>query len=420
MKKWMLPCYVLLLPVLAAAEVGDLTHRACKASSLGSSRPNIKTVALATPPSPTNLVHPDALAQNMELPNQASVFVAIDGETKDAKILDVLRLDFTGDGTFNDAVRVKLDLSPAKEITTGNRYYFGFNFGPLPVVLRINGADFPTMLRGSYRPSAVLKDGKIRPPCVSIHTNLAVQGVCQFDQKTHAIRIFDRDDDGRCGHPAKPLDNTPFTGQRKPFGDTFMIDFGDGSFGGTVGEYYWGQPFCVDDKWYELKLSEDGKKVQAIPLEGTKSGRIALTAPKWELILTGKDSFLHIFGGPQGAAVPVGEYYLTGLWEWSAPDAQGRCARIEYGPYATEKMVVVEGKETHVFAGEPIHAKIHVGRTSERKGQKKISLKMKVQSQHGALVEDIRPFEGENLAEPKIEVVDASGKTVLQANLHYG
>ncbi|HHH75480.1 MAG TPA: hypothetical protein ENL03_00480, partial [Phycisphaerae bacterium] len=351
MKNWLLPCCILLLPALSAAEVGDLTHVACPRPGLTAVRGSTRVIL--SKPSPTaDLVHPKALAGSVKLYGDTSVYFAIDGETEKAGTLDVLCIDITGTGTFKDAARVKLT-----KVKGGRSMTFT---GLAPTKLRIENADITAMLvSAQYYPPRK----KSYPANLTISIQMARQGTCQFGLKTHAIRIYDRNGDWQCGDQLKTPADKQFLPKKWYHGDTFMIDFGDGSFGDSAKEYYWGQPVFVDGKWYKLKLSPDGKKVQASPVE-LQAGRIAYASEKWSLIMTAKDrSYININGGPQGAVVPAGEYTMVSFHEWTAPDAKGKRGRIKYrtpSGLKARKLVFKEGKVTSVPAGHPLIAKISI------------------------------------------------------------
>ncbi|HHH75479.1 MAG TPA: hypothetical protein ENL03_00475 [Phycisphaerae bacterium] len=422
MKNWILTYCVLLLPALAAAEVGDLTYVVCKQPYLTSS--SVYMMVNLTKPSPNAaLLHPKAQAGSTILPSKVSVSIARDGATADAKVLDVLRFDFTGTGTFKDAIELKLKQVSYRSI---NSMHFS---GLLPITLRLNGADCPAAL--TYAMYSDARPKLNRPAYLSFSVQMAVQGKCKFGRKTLSVRIFDRDGNGSFGKEAKPEISgalvTNSSPNISPKGDTFMVDFGDGSFSPSTKEFYWNQPFQVDGKWYKLKISANGKKVKAVHAN-VAMGIIAHKAEKWSVILTNKDVSLNIIGGPQGAAVPVGEYHLVTFQEFSAPDDKGRRGCVNsWNVVGTdekaEALVVTKGKDTTLPAGCPLVAEPVIVSAGVSDKKKTIMLNMKLYSLNGGSTmnsESIETLGGGRPPAPKFKILDASGQAVHQGTLEYG
>jgi len=362
MRTWLL-CCILLLPALAAAEVGDLTHVACETpkgpEALAISWVSFESANLKKPPrSATGLVHADALVGMVKVTDAVSVSVAIDGEARDAKVLDVLRLDFTGAGAFQDAARIKLKLSTSTTELSGEIHASRIElklstsmFGPLAVKIRWNGVERPVMVTGIYHSFAAGNRRRKNTGCVSLIVHMATQGTCRFGEKTHAVRLFDQDRSYVCG--GRPKRHRLMRSARSyPMGDTVLIDFGDGSFGAGAEEFYCWQPLFVDGKWYRLKVSDDGAKVRAEPI-AVKTGRIECSATKWSAVLSGKGGFLRIVGDAAGAVAPVGGYSAIEAREWSAPDAKGRRGVIvyQYSTAAVQKGLIIPAPDAKVRRG---------------------------------------------------------------------
>lgn len=328
----------------------------------------------------------------------------LDSAKADAKALDIFRLDFTGTGAFADKkLVVPLTIrQQRKKAKAGNVHA---TFGPATLQVEIDGRTIPVAVQGMY-----YKRGKSRD--AYLLTSTGAKGECDFGGKTYPVQLKDNTGNIRLTDPpsAKLVDGKIQWGPRKGVigGDTIQVDTGDGN---TMTAYY-GQPVLVDGTWYDVTVSKDGKTVSAKPLK-LQTGTIDCGAKKWSAMLIGEKHVLSVESQGGAVAVPAGAYAMTDYTESGEGKAQFMWGEREL--YTGKAIEVASGKTMSLTVGSPLQAMVTV---SIRKG--KVTMNLAMTDAAGTSVDYVTTAKGDLPPAPKVEILDAEGKSVYKASLEYG
>lgn len=319
------------------------------------------------------------------------IHVAIDSAKPDSPVPDVIRLDFSGKGTFIDAPTVAL------KMRAKNRGVVG----PAIVVIKRGGRSIPVNVQGSY-----WKQNESRG--LSLVLASALEGTCKFGAKTYPVYVFDGNANMEFTDVLKPPYNPR---SRMPFDRLYVADKKDSP---DAARSYLGQPIFVGGKWYNVEIS--GMKISATPLK-SGGGSVRVDAPEWNCILIGKKYYFSLRGRKEPIAVPADEYRTYRYTVYNKGDLGKRCARIiGYGNYPGGKAITVaSGKTVELALGAPIEAMV----VAVNRGGK-VRMNLKMTDALGGRIAIITTDEGKRPPVPSIEVVDKSGEIVYTAKLKYG
>jgi hypothetical protein len=336
--RWVL---AVLVPVLLAAPawaaVGDLTLKPCDPRQVGgwsvmaTYGPNI-----ASAPADCGTVNPAAKLLTMKnAAGTQTVLTALDSAKPDEKVLNLIRIDLAGKGKFKDAPALPITWSAANGTDTGQ-------FGPLDVQLPRDGRQVPATMAGYIMTK---KGGEISSATLTFGSCL--EGQCAFGDKTRTVRIVL----GTAGSTApNRLKVSVDNGVPRGFtsgGDQMLIDSGDGRLSqkGAFGEL-----MLVDGKWYDVTVSDDGKKVTATPPKSA-GGTIKVDAEKWTAFLYDTEYALNIRSDKATADVPAGKYYVR-----QAMLIRGGTQIALFNPGKADLIEVVAGKTTEKGLGTSLKA----------------------------------------------------------------
>ena len=395
-------CVLLAGAGLVQAEVGDVSYVACKPDlalehrAISASHP----AAFATAAEGCGTVSPQAVVATIR-GGPLVVMVAIDSKTAGAKAPDIVRFDFSGEGTFNN------DLVAPLEIV---RYVPGqgqtYRFGPATFPLQWDGRALPVTVQGQY---AKHNEGRY----VTLALGAAVQADCLFGAKTHPVRIIDGNSNLRLGDEAKATDGGAAGG------DTIAVDLGDGKFDSdkAVQRVLYGQYVLVDGVWYDVKLSGDGAKIEAKALD-LKTGRLKIDHDEYGLTLAGDKHMLRPSGGREPIAVPAGRYRIIEYRQY-AEDAVGGKGTIwcRPGSSGTEAntIEVLPEELTELKIGTPL-----VASAQARQSAGVVSFSLVLVDAAGLTVGDLRIPQKGRPPEPQIKIFDQAGKLVYSGKMQYG
>jgi hypothetical protein len=333
---------------------------------------------------------------------QTVIHGMIDSSKADAEAPDVLRLDFTGKGTFAN----KKHVVPLK-VRQQNNKIFQTTFGPATVQAELDGRTVPVAIQGMY-----YKRGTTRSAYLMASTG--AKGECDFGGKTCPVQLMDNTGNLRLtdSPSVKLVDGQIKWGPRRGMisGDTIQVDTGDGN----TSTAFYGQPVLVGGKWYGVTVSKNGKTVSAKALK-LKTGTIDCGAKKWSAMLIGEKNLLSVSSQGGAVAVPAGAYALANYTEMGGGKAQLACGRRELYTGKAKMIEVAKGKATSLPAGSPLQMTVAV---SVRKGQVRMNLAMTDAA--GTSVDSVTTEKGGRPPAPKVEILDTSGASVHKAKLEYG
>jgi len=347
--------------------------------------------------------------------NPPSVRIAADYSSSRTKEPDVLYLDFFGERRFDKDSAIPMVEAPAPK-----QLAFAASIGPMVVRARRGGKTVPISVRGSFVRIAG------RPGCMAVFTfSAALEGRCRFGDKLYPVRMVDLTGDFAFDQKGA-YDPKDRRGQGLAFGDMVLIDTGDGSFRSPTVRAYYGQPVFINGAWHQVRISSDGTKVSARPIQ-RKTGHVSIDSDRWELMLADGKRALCVAGSREPVAVAAGTYSLLCYRQWSAPDEEGRRAALMAGSLEMlrgkakgHSVIVAAGRTAKLPYGTPVkaalEAKVSAGRS--------VKLALESTRTQGDLSVLMVTRPGGWLADrpdpPIVEVYDSRGRKVHQGTLEYG
>jgi hypothetical protein len=340
-----------------------------------------------------------------------TVRAAIDSRAPNAKAPDVVRLDFSGEGTFAGKPVV-----PLKVRKTGQS--LSAQVGPATLQVPVDGRKVPVRVTGQYT-----KNSDYR------HLNLllgtAVEGSCRFGKKTYRVRIIDGDGNLAPGDPVKRFRQLLRTVGVQT-GDTLVIDGGSGTSGAGSQRALFGSPVRVDGTWYAVTISGDGTKVAAKPL-AVETAMVRVPHAKWAAMFLGKEHCLYVQGGPEPIALPADQYVICDFRETERTarrsSAMLTCGgRRELQSGKAKAIDAPAGRTTDVVVGSPLSAALKITPRKATLGQTHVRMDLVLADAGGRAVDYVHNPDSRNGRpdRPVVEIFDAAGKRVYTCKLEYG
>ena len=406
MKSGMVFCLVLVWPVTLNAAVGDLQPvKATPEEALGHQGIRGSSEPGAARAKDDGTVNESAAIVTLKN-GPLTIKVALDSRKPDAKAPDVVRLDFTGRGRFDDTAAVPVKSGNGSTWDRGQGA-----FGPASLDVPLNGKTVPVTVGGMY-----YKSGPNQFVGLSLCTGL--EGTCAFGDKAHPVRLIDGDSNLRLGDASSriKMDNR-VVGVKA--GDTLVLDTGAGKFQPQdVRKCFYGQPVLVDGTWYRVTVSPDGSKVSSAPLAVT-SGKIKIPHDQWRATFIGETYILAAGGGAAPIDLPADRYLLADYQEIAKlpngePAVLERDGRRALYTGTATAIDLPADKTVQVAAGSPLTGRVEAVQTGRQ-----VLLSLSLLDAAGADVSDVAVAK-DRPAAPRIEIRDAAGKTVHKAAMEYG
>jgi hypothetical protein len=383
------------------AGLGDVSYVPCEP---GKGLQNLSLPAsnreFGKPGPDSGTVNPDAIVATLR---SGAILVAVDSKTPDAESPDVVRFDFSGKGKFNDDHVVPLRLT-----SPGGRAQ-DFRFGPTTLEVQRERETLPVTVEGRY-----YKSGTNR--YLWLRLGLAAQATCRFADKTYPVRLMDGDSNLRVDDSGKPMKYRSWTVGLTP-GDTIAVDLGDGEFGESVRQAFYGQPILVNGTWYEVKLSPDRKKITTKALD-LKTGQIKIGHDNYTLKLVGEKHSLCLSGAKDAVSVPEDRYTLIEYVEAlpNAPQGAGLwCGRRAAYTGKAKVFEVVGGKVTELTIGSPLTASAQVSQRGTT-----VRLSLNLVDAAGMAVDNLVIAPKGTPPAPTLKIRDETGKMVHKGTMGYG
>lgn len=283
--------------------------------------------------------------------------VALDSKEPDSPEFDILRVDFTGKGDFKNATIIRRQMVELHPKTKAVHYQFCED----PIEVTIGQRKYGLSFSCVYTEQEDTPTAKaMRRLVFSIGT--MAQGVCQFGDKAHNIRLLDGDGTLRVNDLFTRTGLAAVTNEDNPsplgVGDRVFVDTSDGEFRQEIGGFY-GHPVLVDGRLWNLTVSPDGATVSAKPYAG-ETGMIHINHVAWQASFVGDSHIVQVGGGQDPVPIPPDRYQMREYMEWDSADwQQGERQWLHWGePWQSMPVKVERGKTTEVVVGSPLHATI--------------------------------------------------------------
>jgi hypothetical protein len=387
---------VALCASMAWGATGDLTFMKKPPTTRSTSRLYVSAFKHAGADKAKGLVNEHSVVGEMR-GAASGVSVAVDSSKPDATQPDVIRLDFSGKGTFKGAPTATIKMRPPQpNLTVGT-------IARTLITVKSNGRSVPVIIQGTY-----YKQKERRG--LSLTMTAAVEGSCKFGGKTYPVRIIDGNGNFQFADALKP----PYRPSTMMAFDKIMVGTDGGKFSSRAATSYVGQPIFIDGKLYSVDVS--GMKIKSAPMK-IAGGSVKVDAARWNCTLIGKKYYLSLNGGAEPVSVPADEYVTANYTVYTGSDPTKRCASIRgYGSYRGGKaFTVASGKTVDMQLGAPIEATVTAAKRSG-----KVSINLMMKDPLGGRISGISTEEGKRPPAPSIEVVDKAGKIIYTANLAYG
>jgi hypothetical protein len=398
MRKLITVAVVAFLVGPSLAEVGEVAPVSVRVHHSTFSRP-LLTHEFAKCAEGDGTVNEHAIIATMRGPDGMVVKAAIDSGKPDAEQADVIRFDFTGKGTFQDAPLVAIRIQGSGSDMSYAR------FGPVTLVSRTDGRELPVSVEGYYHKRA-------RSRYMYVHATTALEGECRFGDIIRRVRLVDLNSNLRCNDKTR-LDSP---GQLS-LGDTVLVADEEGSFHPSgLGSFY-GQRLQVAGDWFAVTLSEDSTRISAEAVV-VETGRIRVPHEQWSAMLLGREHLLRVSGGAEPIVVPADSYAVVDYKE--QPIGQTRamllCAGREALAGRGKRFEVRPDAVTELTIGSPLTARLEIAKYG--RDQRRFSLKLTDAA--GCSVGNLTNTSGQRPGPPTLEVRDSSGEVVHSGKMEYG
>ena len=355
-------------------------------------------------------VNPHAIVCTVRMSSELTVSACIDADSPEAAKPNIIRLDFTGKGKFDDKMVLKLGKSEGP-------YNF---FGPATLQVKIGQRTIPVAVQANYTRSESYRS-------LALIVGSGVQANCKIGDKEYMVRLLDGhdpnfkyNDKAAVGKQAN-VNTDGEADAGAPGGalsqcDTVAVYVPDkAALNGrrSITKGYYGQPVAVEGKWYDITLGADGRKIEVAAFTG-QLGKVKLGGD-WTCRLTGKKYLVAISGDKKLADLPVDEYTVDNAAAFSAADADGKKTKVTLYPTKPRKLIVSADKEAELTLGAPLLAK-----TQAQAAGRNVMLSMSLADSSGMRVVSIAQANGKMPDPPSVQVVDADGKMVYKTSLSYG
>ena len=420
--------FVWILPCISAAgawgAVGELKPVAVDLQTLSAAgvRPrSVYTRSVANAPAGCGTVHPQAKVATV-VSGSMRIAVALDAVKADAKALDVVRFNFTGEKRFQNAATLPLKArSVSRRSATPSAIVSSpyFTFGPSTVNVPRGGSTVPVTISGQYYAGTQRSNYKY----VRLNLMAAAEGSCRFGDKTFGVRVIDGTGNLEFGDAAGVTQKDGRVmlpkGSRTLAADTLLIDTGSEQFKKAGLKAQCGELVSLNGTLYHVRFSAGGTKVSAEPSD-VKLGKITVPGDSWSVTLVGTKHVLQLSGGAEPVEVPVDQYVAGNYQASTKSDAPNRPSRLRSGYYVmygreTGKVFEVKaGEVTKVPVGAPLTAAVAV-----TKSGKNVRLNALVRDASGARVSSIYGPKGRPKA-PTVTVFNDKREEVYRTSLKYG
>jgi len=375
------------------AEIGDMVAVA--------TRPNeaLQVVSLAArafsrATAGNGTVHANATVVSFGSASAPKVgMAAIDAQSPDAKLPDVVRLDFSCSGNFTGKATIPLVGSRQGSEFTGT-------IGPTTIRIERDGKVIPMTVVGDY----VKQPGGHRYFRLSVGT--ALEGKCRFGKNVYTVRVVDGNGNLKYGDKTTP--RAAMGANRTPGrGDTLVVDYGD-----STKRFFYGHPALVDGVWYDVKLSEDGTKISAKPAD-IETAKLKIDNDNWSVRLAGRRHVLNIDGGKEPLVIPADTYTFVQYAQEGNTEDGRKCWLVFDARWARKKRTfqASPGQTVEVAIGPPLTARIDcsvLGRI--------VSMEFKITDASGEQGDYYLSLESDSPV-PQVEVRDAAGNVIHTAKL---
>lgn len=394
--------------IAAAADVGTLTPVVCEENLFGGQTTG--GAIFSKPTADCGTVNPNAMVAKLKLGGHA-IAIAIDSQKADAPAADVLRIDLSGQGNFDDK-----SIIPLKVVGQMNNGPY-YQFGPKSLTITIDKKQVPVTFWGyyySYRGSVtILRQLEVAAGIISA-------GSCQFGDKVHAVRLIDANANLKLGEAGSvDLERNPTS----VGGDAVEVDLNDGSFTKDTVRVPLGQPIKVDGKWFELAISDAADKITAKEVE-VLVGKISIPGKGSQALLVGRKNIVRVSSGDsisssrpgnaadgQAVEVPADDYIIA---TDRYADRQTVFVSAMHDKLNKDKTWTVKPGETlKLPLDTPLTAKVIPTVATG-------NVQFDMDFRDGCGLKVVSIITGKELSNPKLEILDSQGNGVYKATMEFG
>lgn len=235
---------------------------------------------------------------------------------------NVVRLDFNGEQTFTE------ENSAPLVAVSETRY----EYGPAEMTVPVDGRHVPIGVRGVYRKMQTPRwdDDLLR--YTGIEAYLTAEGLVEIGKRVYPVRLMDSSQNQKLGDAPQPpqaqpqqpgdayfmatSDSAPERPRFDPYfsGDTLVIDLSpEGAFAdpNQMISVWYGQPFRLEERMWQVRLSDDGRSLAAEEFPADQVGQLGVSgAAQWYAVLVGEEYVLNVASEGTTAYLPAGTYRI--------------------------------------------------------------------------------------------------------------
>ncbi|NLF32907.1 MAG: hypothetical protein GX591_18720 [Planctomycetes bacterium] len=360
--------------------------------------------AFAKPAEGSGTVHPGAMVATLDTPG-GKLAVAVDAADREAKMPDIVRLDFSGRGRFEGAPVARLTAEPRGSDP------FHANIGPDMLTVQRDGVDVPVRAEGHYYRSGSYRQIRLVLVCVR-------EGTCDFGGSVRNVRLVDRTYNLAVNDPPRfaRRNGRPVCESR---GDSLTIERADSTVpqqGPHQADV--GQPILLDGRWYTFTISDDQTRITARPL-AEPLGTLRIDHDHWWVNLVGDGRYLSIDSGDRTVPLPAGTYEVVRGGHLIHGDSSGTMMWANPGNVEPVMVTVKPGETATAVVGGPVTLRVKPtvqGRT--------VQMDLERMDVSGLPITDLtRNIKGVNVyyvTNPRMKVTDANGTVVHTGTFEYG
>lgn len=321
------------------------------------------------------------------------VHIAVD-KIKRSQLFNVVALDLSGTGEFQKPVAVDL-----RRFTASPDSYYG-RFGPKVLSVEKGSYTIKFVVLGFYQHFPQRGVMKRR---LEIKIGVMLQGTCKCGRRTVKVALVDGNQNLQFG------DKSSFSGSKLTIGDTLVVATGSFTSSKGVSKVFFGQPICVEDKWYNIKFQKSPMSFTAEPVE-VETGTLSIKHYDWTAVFVQDDNkVVGMAGGPKPVPMPTGSYKTYRFEE------RYRGATLQCGGTKSESFTLAAGDEKQLEIGSPIQGKPVVSQSGRN-----LKITAKLLEASGMEVSAFEIGQGNRPPPPRILILDENGQKLYEANLSYG
>jgi len=287
---------------------------------------------------------------------------------------DGLLFNFDGKRSFTSTCRAPLQ-------KPGNTFSASFN------VTRA-GRRLTFIVNGTANPAK---------PTLALRLTVSATRSCAFGSKTYPVTVID-------GNANLALGDAPVLLTAPDDQAVWGFTPGDLVLVGNLAQGVYGQPLCVDGRWYRVTISPDAATISAAPV-ALGTGRVEVNGPLWSGLFAGKAGVFQVFGHGAVVSLPQDDYQISDLRCWQPEETQAWISPIIRN--ADRTVTIADGQTAQL----PVYAGARATIIADDATNGEITFSLALTDAQGETIETPADL---TIPELRFIVLDAAGRRVTE------